>query len=129
MDGGKPENFLILCLPWRRNSRGIFPLMERLEIIITVNLFNRYLLSLLAVRSVLYTENSPVNTAHVSCPSHVSTWEKKKDTNKLEGQSIAWQIVIAVRGKVGGGVEGQDSAMALNLGVTGAERESKPQDS
>lgn len=129
MDGGKPENFLILCLPWRRNSRGIFPLMERLEIINTANLFNRYLLSLLAVRSVLYAESSPVNTAHISCPSHVSTWEKKKDTNKLEGQSIAWQIVIAVRGKVGGGVEGQVSAMALNLGVTDAERESKPQDS
>lgn len=101
MDGGKPENFLILCLPWRRNSRGIFPLMERLEIIITANLFSRYLLSLLAVRSVLYTENSPVNTAHVSCPSHVSTWEKKKDTNKLEGQSIAWWIVIAVGEKSG----------------------------
>lgn len=129
MDGGKPENVLILCVPWRRNSRGIFPLMERLEIIIAANLFNRYLLSLLAVRRVLYAESSPVNTAHVSCPSHVSTWEKKKDANKFEGQSIAWRIVKAVRGKVGGGIEGQDSAMALNLGVTGAERESKPRDS
>lgn len=134
MDGGKPENFLILCLPWRRNSRGIFPLMARLGIVIAADLCNRYLLSLFAVRSVLYAERSPVNTPHVSCSSHVSIWEKEKDANKMEGETIACQIVIGARkkvgrevgGKVGGGVGGHDSATALNLGVTGAERESKP---
>lgn len=33
----------------------------------------------------LYAESSPVNMPHVSCPSHVSIWEKKKDANKMEG--------------------------------------------
>lgn len=38
-------------------------------------------------------------------------------------------MVIDARGKVRGGGEGQDSTMALNLGVMGAEGESKRQDS
>lgn len=84
-----------------------FPLMARLGIVIAANLCSRYLLSLFAVRSVLDAESSPVNTPHVSCSSHVSIWEKEKDANKMEGETIACQIVIGARKKVGGEVGGQ----------------------